>query len=617
MKQIRNEFLDDPVGEPDESQLIALKHRWVRRRLTWFRGEIPDELKSLAKEVGMEESKPTFEEQELAEVGHYFGGVSHAEPPVNTEDLSRRSIEQIFELLKSSSLSQRDESSVRAKLERSLLEYCTSFPHSASEIAKMMKEEPVAPRFANKLLVGFRQAVEANKTIDWNEVLQFGAWAIQLACEQADNASQDWSDLASSVVALTRSGADHDRAPRSASTLMWQILQIAGDCELLWQDSNKEPFTSFEAVLSAALNSRSGWFVEALISVALWSYRCNLKADEQDAQHSADSQPATHEQFTPTLSKILEKRGRSGIAAQAMLGHFIPQVHYLDPTWLMANGEKLFRGGAENPLSRPVWAAYITRAQIYPKVFEALRPWYLVAAQVAPTLEGRITEKERDWSITRSLIIKVTIEMILGNVSIGDPDQLLEMVYANVPHSDRSQAYWSIFNWWRELPDPPPSSFVDCLETLWEWRLSEISKQPDRPESISEASGLSWLFKTRYVRNEMLIRLGLPTIELARGDIQKYGVWEKLLELSRIKPDEILGALEIILRYELNADYPYIPVEEVMPILYTVLHIGSLESKQQARQLINRLGEKGYGQFGELLHSTGTETEYARGVKDR
>src|SRR6185369_6577130 len=243
-------------------------------------------------------------------------------------------------------------------------------------------------------------------------------------------------------------------------------------------------------------------------------------------------------------------------------GHYIPQIHRLLPEWTTQNSEELFGGGAENPLSRPVWAAYITRAQTYTKVFEALRPWYLLAAQIAGTVPGRITEKEREWSITRNLIIKITIEMLRGNVSLGDPDQLLETVFANSPSSDRSQAYWTIFDWWRESSDTPPSSLVDRLAILWEWRLSEIAKHPDHPESIAEASGLSWLFKTAYVPNDTLIRLGLPTIKLARGDIQTYGAWETLLELSRIVPDEILKPLELILRHELKAEYPYIPVED-------------------------------------------------------
>jgi hypothetical protein len=108
--------------------------------------------------------------------------------------------------------------------------------------------------------------------------------------------------------------------------------------------------------------------------------------------------------------------------------------------------------------------------------------------------------------------------------------------------------------------------FVDRVATLWEWRLSEIVKHPDHPESIAEASGLSWLFKTAYIPNETLISLGLPTIKLARGDIEKYGAWETLLELSGIKPDETFEALELILRHELKAEYAYIPVEDVMPM---------------------------------------------------
>jgi len=120
-------------------------------------------------------------------------------------------------------------------------------------------------------------------------------------------------------------------------------------------------------------------------------------------------------------------------------------------------------------------------------------------------------------------------------------------------------------------------------------------------DTIAEARGLSWLFKTRYILDETLIRLGLPTIKLARGDIETYGSWEKLSELSNESPDDVFEALEIILKHELKADYAYIPVEDVLPTLRTVLRAGKTETKTRAKQLINRLGEKGYLQFGDLL----------------
>src|SRR5205814_1097158 len=153
-----------------------------------FRGEIPDELRGLAKEAGVEDTKPTFEEQELAEVGHYTGGVSWiAEPTVESEDFSTRSVEDIFELLKTSVLSETEESRLIAtKLERSFLEYCSQLPDKALEIGKMIMKEPIAPRLIKSLLTGFRQAALASKTIDWDGILQFGAWTIRRASEKAD-----------------------------------------------------------------------------------------------------------------------------------------------------------------------------------------------------------------------------------------------------------------------------------------------------------------------------------------------------------------------------------------------------------------------------------------------
>jgi hypothetical protein len=66
MKQVRGYLMQDEIEEPGESDIVEARIRWLRRRLTWFRGEIPDELSALAKEAGMDGIKPTFEEQEFS-----------------------------------------------------------------------------------------------------------------------------------------------------------------------------------------------------------------------------------------------------------------------------------------------------------------------------------------------------------------------------------------------------------------------------------------------------------------------------------------------------------------------------------------------------------------------
>lgn len=599
-RQVRGRFMDDGSGESLESQIPLIRRQWLRRRLTWFRGQIPKELAALAKEADMEGTKPTFQEQELAEVGHYIGGgVSWiAEPSGEAEDFSDRPVEEIVELLRSWTPSETEEArAITSKLERSLTQFCAGDPDKALDIAARIMAHPVDPRFIGSVLVGLRQVGES-KSLDWAAALKFAAWAIKAACQEVntDVHSLSWRDIVSSTLTLARTAADNDRAPQTAGELMWSTMNVASGCEIVWRDSHDEPFRKFEDVLSAALNSESGRFVESLMSVALWSHRSSPPAGA-----SGPSQTPVQKQLLPILDQILRQRGRSAIAGQAMLGHFIPQIHFLAPTWVLANSERLFGGGADNPLLHPIWAAYITRTQTYKDVFEALRPWYVVAAQVAAEAGTRAPKDEGEWSISRNLVVKVTIEFLRGTVSIGDSDHLMETVFANVASSDKSQAYWNIFSWWNDRSEAPPESFVQRLADLWAWRLSEISTNPDAPDAIAEASGLSWLLKTPYIPTETLVRLGIPTIKFARGDVEIYGVWDKLFEMAKIAPDETFDGVETIVKHELRAEYVYIPVEDVMPILRVVLSSGGLEIRRRAQQLINKLGEKGYQQFGELL----------------
>src|SRR5690606_29813379 len=87
--------------EPSEEDLENARKRWQRKRLIWFRGDIPDDLRDIAEELGAYGVRPSYEDQELAEAGVYIGRVSWGgEPtPATTQQLADRSPREVFEFL--------------------------------------------------------------------------------------------------------------------------------------------------------------------------------------------------------------------------------------------------------------------------------------------------------------------------------------------------------------------------------------------------------------------------------------------------------------------------------------------------------------------------------------
>ena len=74
-----------------------------------------------------------------------------------------------------------------------------------------------------------------------------------------------------------------------------------------------------------------------------------------------------------------------------------------------------------------------------------------------------------------------------------------------------------------------------------------------------------------------------------------------MLLLAPSDPDGAFGIAKAVLRAQLLADFPYMATEDVRPLLAHVLRAGNPETRDQARSLINELGELGLRELKGLL----------------
>ena len=80
-----------------------------------------------------------------------------------------------------------------------------------------------------------------------------------------------------------------------------------------------------------------------------------------------------------------------------------------------------------------------------------------------------------------------------------------------------------------------------------------------------------------------------------------YSRWEHMLVLAQSDPDGAFDIAKAVLRAQLRADFPYVAVEEVRPFLAHVLREGNSDTRDQARSLINEIGERGFRELKDLL----------------
>ena len=570
-----------------------------RRILTFFRGDIPEEFHDLATELGVPSVEPPYRERQLAEVGVYSEGSYWRgdESPVSAVQLSTWSPEEVVSFLRGWRSSERIESVFG--LQRSLATYAKENAPAALSVLNCVVEEGVDPSAVEGILDGLGKAAEAGSDLDWGEALAGVREVMQLVTtldlDRTESIGQ-WRSAAGRATRLIEEGCRKDSIPFELASEVWALFDKATTVPTIWQVKGRQD-RSLEAVIEATLNDASGNVANAVMSGALWDYRSRTRRSDNLEEDWVQARHWVQQPLLPILDRWLEDEGPNAAVPRAVMGGYLPQLHLLAPEWVEAHAPNLFQGGLEDPVRRPTWTTYMSRALPHGTVFDALRPWYLRAAKEAAVWVAAVGDVVGARNPTQKLAFHLVIAYLLELVSVGDEDRLLETAYENLSSTDWGHAYWAVSR------GSVPESSLQRLVDLWEWRILELEKDEGSDRTMEQAKALGWLLWTPEIPAVDLIRLGQATARLARGHIEMYSNWERMLVLAQIDPDGAFRIVKAVLRTQLLADFPYVAVEEVRPFLAHVLRAGNPETQDQARSLVNELGEFGFRELKDLLQA--------------
>jgi hypothetical protein len=602
--------------EPSEEGVRAIVIDWQRQKLQWFHDQIPELLLPMANRLGVKPRKPDEKERALNEEGFYSVGVRYMgnPSPVSVEELFSMTPDALVTYLETwrpdTTLSR--EGPTISGLEQTLSLYTAEHPESAGDVADRLIAASVSPGYINALLGGFTKALEKDQKIPWSNALKLTAFTVRRADEveredEGNNLARYWRWAASTAAQLIEKGCAGNHMPASEADAVWRILDDACRSEATWAKGDVgEDFKTLYSIISAALNTPSGHFVEALIDVGLWEYR-RAYPGEDGEQIRGSSVVAPR--LVPLLEELLGRSGRAGLAAQAMLGHYIPQVLLMAREWTLESAERLFDGGAASPTTRPVWGAYITRSGLYDNVFRDLRSWYAVAANIIGKTDEGVNPQDSQWSTSRHLAIHVLRAVLRGLAAVGDSDNLVERTFSNVSVTDRSHTYWNIFRGWSDNGSPVDQEYVARLVKFWEWRLDQLEASEDVDTRTKEAAGLRWLLATPYITTADALRLGRRTMDLSGDVLEARGasLWARLTELAEADANETYEIVERLIHKILVREYPYLPFERVSPPLRHALNSRDEQIKKRAERLVNMLGDRGFYDYGQLLSTVNSE----------
>lgn len=609
-RRLRNRLRSLFRRKPTKEELDRIR-RYQRRILTFFRGDIPEELRGLAERLDVLEVTPSLREQKLAEVGWYMGPTSWGEgpgdeSPISAEELAQSSVGEIVALLVERTPGERIGSSPGFR--RTLTEYGKKNAGTALEVLGGALREGADPSTLRAVLHGVHDAADAGSKLDWATALATMRRIVSHVRSVDPNANADvgqWRRTARVAIRLLEIGCRTDSVSSEHAGEVWQIISEVMATPVIWNVAHSDE-PSLESVLIAELNDATGDAANAAISAALWDYRSRV-GDEGEALTGAKAaaRAAVQEKFVPVLDRWLRDQGPNAAVPRAVMGKYLPQVYLLAREWLEAHDDDLFNRGLEDPGSRPTWTTYVAHAYLYDDVFHVTRSWYLSAAKKPVEWREAVGDSFDIGEITQRYGAHLITAVLRGLVAVGGKDRLLETAYEHMLPSDWHRAYWLIFRTWSDRDEPPPVGFVQRLLGLWEWRISQLETEPDAATTVEEAKELGWLFHTPHLPDADRIRLGLKTARLAHGQLQMYSRWDEMLLLAQGHPDGTFSIAEEVLLAELRADYGHVPVEDVRPFLAHILSAGSADTQLRARRMVNQLGERGYRQLKDLLDEDG------------
>lgn len=609
---IEEQFRNWNGREPSEDETRDRVRGYQHRLLRFFRGNIPEELRGLAQRLGVLGVTPSYRDQQPAEIGsHSEAGVGGRDDvaPVSVEELAKWSADEIVDFL----LQWKPGESIGSSsgLHGTLSTYASQKPDVAVVVVNRAVEGGVDPCAIEAIVDGLGREVKAGSELDWTAGLS-GAHRVMSHVASLDlngpADSQGWRRTAGRAARMIEEGCNKNSIPADLGPEVWAIMHDAAAVPAIWQLPHHAD-ASLGAVITAELNDASGNVANAVIAAALWDYRLRVRGGDGEPSDEvrAAARAAIRQRLVPILDRWLQDEGPNAAVPRAVIGVHLPQLHLLVPDWIEIHVHDLFDGGLENPATRPTWTRYVSHARLYDAVFHASRPWYVMAAEKAAMWGAAAGDALGTREVTQRYARHLMIAILRGLLSVGDHDRLLETAYQNLSPSAWGHAYWTVFRGWTDAEEALPPDFVQRLVALWEWRVSELEKDP--ASAVEEAKELGWLVHTPYVPDADIIRLGQATAYLAKGQIEMYSRWDRMLMLAHTDVDGTFAIAESVLLGQIRADFPHVAVDEIRPFLAHVLSAGGAETKDRARSIINKLGGRDIRQLKDLVDGDNGEPE--------
>ena len=580
----KSRFEAQGVTEPALSEELAKRKRlW---QIEWIRAVV------CLLPTDLDEVRRVFREKETVS-SPLLGveGISRGQPsPVTATDILAMSAESFTTYLATWQPSSEFGQPNKAGLGDTLRQAVSEDPEKLSEhLRGLIGGEPTYVRSA---LDGLSYAISVGKKADISVTLDLCSYAItEVIAEAPDKreaVDQDpgWAYAADSVARLiVNCLAKEDSLPLDISHrfAIWKTIELVMRAGNNDSDATAETAEPEDQVSTSSLEDVRTEVIDAAVRYGLWVRK---RLPEVLADRTA--MPEVFD----LLDRAVDPNARTTRGIREALGHWLPQISYLDEDWLRDNEQQLFPVEEHFfPIFRYTWQSFIVSTQPFQVVFKALRGTYRRAVNLMNSWPDKV-RKDINAGLAKHLL-----RLFVWGTEPEESD-ILRGFWASAEDDVLEQGFRDIGFGMYNSKEILEESTQKQLMHLWNLRLDAVSPKPSAHREELGAFGFWFVSDTLPFKWRMktLVRI----LRLVKTTNPSNLVVNKLAEVCETEPLSSVEALSLLVSGDREGYEAYGWGESPKVILASGLKAGG-ESAAIARQLIQQLMVRGHHSYRTLL----------------
>jgi hypothetical protein len=583
-------------GPPSAEEIAGYKKHWQMKQLALIQNSLPESWAEKYAAIASGMRPPEHPEFESYVSSGYVGYTS----PRTLEDLKAMPFSELREFLRSWTPEARGlgQGPTRAGLGKMIEDMVSLEPRKYTDSVELFYG--LDPTYVRSFLEGIGQALAKDRHFPWMPVLDLCQWAVNqersIPGRKIDRWTEDtdWGWTRARILRLLSAGFDEgsNQLPFETRTKVWSILSTLTEDPDPTEDEKDREHRDEGHHLQRAINTVRGRAMEAVIEYGLW-VRKHL-----NVTHTADKPFTSSFQLMPEVRQVLDKhldqQSEHSLAIRAIYGTWFPWLALLDREWTEENTSEIFPPDRAD-IWDASWESYILFREPYNDALPLLNSTYMHAILTATTTQVRGNVPK-----TQSHLAQHLMTFYWRGLLGIEPGGLIHEFFARSQDEVRAEAIEFLGRSVKHVEHGIPGNLLEKLLALWSWRLSAIKQHP--VTSSKEAAAFGWWFGSGKFDHDWSIRQVITILHLTHGQIDPdYLVMEQLAELSPELTKETIQCAALMVEGDKDGWDISSWTKELRQILGVGAASKNIETQRQTSALINRLGERGYLTYRELL----------------